>query len=58
MTARPRMTRQEAQLLLPFAANGTLTPDEAAGLAEWLAQDGDLRQKHQDTANARNHTVD
>ena len=45
MSPRPRMTRQEAQLLLPFAANDTLTPDEAAGLAEWLAQDGDLRQE-------------
>ena len=45
MTARPQLNRDEAQLLLPFAANGTLTPDEAAGLAEWLARDADLRQE-------------
>ena len=36
------MTRDEALLLLPFHANGTLEPAERAAVDRWLAEDADL----------------
>lgn len=45
--------RDEIELLLPFQANGTLSPEDEAELAEWLARDADLAEEAEALAAIR-----
>ena len=37
------MTRDDVAGLLPFAVNGSLSPEEAREVEDWLARDPDLQ---------------
>lgn len=45
--------RDEIELLLPFQANGTLSPEDEAELAEWLARDAGLAEEAEALAAIR-----